>query len=96
MIDPTKYVRKAFYVEAVRVSAENMEEVAQWCNGTVCTNDSTGKNYVQVNVVRAMTPRQTRAYIGNHVVRAGAGFKVYTNQAFTQDFDPAPDLLAAV
>jgi hypothetical protein len=36
----TKYVRKPFEVEAVQVTEENLEEVAQWCHGELQTEGS--------------------------------------------------------
>ncbi len=86
-----KYVRKPFYVEAVRVTAENMAEVASWCGGTIehqlPTNVRPEFDYIKVNVERPTHPRQTMAAIGNWVLRVGTSFKVYTNTSFMSTFD---------
>jgi hypothetical protein len=37
MIETQKYVRKPLYVDSVRVTEENFEEVAQWCQGNIET-----------------------------------------------------------
>jgi hypothetical protein len=37
MIKTQKYVRKPLYVDVVRVTEENFEEVAQWCQGNIET-----------------------------------------------------------
>ena len=55
MIETHKYTRKPFVVEAIQVTAENMDEIAQWCGGVV-VNSSEG-NYVKVEVSRPMNER---------------------------------------
>lgn len=94
MITPEKFARKAFYVEAVVVTDENMEEVAKWCGGEVKTGkdrDQQDARYIQVNVARAIHPNQTKAFVGNRVLRSGANFKVYTEKAFQATFETIPE-----
>ena len=81
-----KFARKPFYVDAVRVSEANMEEVAEWCKGTVET-DADGVKFIRVEVHRPLTEGQTQAYVGRWVLFAGAGFKVYTPKAFDKSFE---------
>lgn len=91
----SKYTRKPFEVEAIQVTAENMEQVAKWCRGQLRRSAGPGgrnpQRYIKVPVKRFLTDRQTQAYVGDWVVTAieeGAkGFKVYTPKAFTKTFD---------
>lgn len=82
-IEPVIYVRKPFEVEAVEVTEDNLEEVAQWCQGSL-REDS--RKYIKVRVARALNERQTKAYPGDWVLYAGTGFKVYTPKAFAKTF----------
>ena len=81
-----KYNRKPFSVDAVQVTADNIHEVAKWCMGKVETEND-GRLYIKVKVRRPLTDRQTKAYIGDWVLYAGTGFKVYTDRAFTGSFE---------
>lgn len=91
-IETGKFVRKPFYIDAVQVTEENMDSVAAWCQGEVKTvKDAKGKVtdlYVKVRVHRPLNERQTKAYVGDHVLYAGSGYKVYTAKAFSSSFEP--------
>ena len=89
-----KFARKPFYVDAVRVSEANIEEVAAWCEGEIQTTDD-GQKYVSVKVHRPLTDRQTQAFIGDWVLFAGSGFKVYTPKAFDKSFEKVKTLTKA-
>jgi hypothetical protein len=90
-LETQKFVRKPFYVDAVQVTDENMEDVAAWCNGTVVTKDlKTGEDitpYIQVRVLRPLNDKQTKAYPGNWVLYAETGYKIYTDKARKATFD---------
>jgi hypothetical protein len=88
-----KFARKPFYVDAVRVSEDNITEVAKWCQGKV-SEDEEGK-HIEVKVHRPLTPRQTKAYIGDWVLFAGTGYKVYTPKAFDKSFEKVKTLTKA-
>lgn len=83
-IETTKYVRKPFEVEAVQVTEENIEEVKDWCQGTLMSDN---RPFIKVRVARALNERQTKAYPGDWVLYAGTGFKVYTSKAFHKTFE---------
>jgi hypothetical protein len=85
-----KFARKPFDVEAVQVTSENMDEVAKWCQGSVeIDGDSeTKEHYIKVRVLRVLNERQTKAFVGDWVLYAGTGYKVYTNKAFKNSFVP--------
>lgn len=87
MFKPSRFARKPFLVDAGLVTASNIEEVAKWCNGEVNV-DGSGRKYVKVSVVRPLNERQTMAFVGDWVLYAGTGFKVYSSKAFAQVFDP--------
>lgn len=80
-----KFQKKPLIVDAVRVSASNFNEVADWCQGTVEQAD--GTEYIKVHVLNPMNERQTRAFVGDWILYAGRGFKVYKDKAFTSAFD---------
>lgn len=82
------YVRKPFEVEAAQVTEDNLNEIQDWCQGTIMSEDD-GAQYVKVRVNRAMNERQTKAFPGDWVLFAGTGFKVYTNKAFAKTFQKA-------
>lgn len=80
-----KFIRKPFEVDAVQVTTENINDVAKWCQGEVRT-DSDGKEFIKVRVMRVIDERQTQAYVGDWVLYAGTGYKVYTPKAFQKSF----------
>ena len=87
-----KYIRKQFEVQAVQVTEENLESVAKWCNGTIETEgDLPGtKRFIRVNVKHPLNARQTRAYLGDWVLKAETGgFKIYNQVAFEKSFERA-------
>lgn len=88
MLATQKYVRKPFYIDAVQVTAQNIAEVAKWADGEVRT-DSNNAQYVKVRVHRPLNDRQTKAFVGDWVLYAGTGFKVYTPKAFANSFEQA-------
>ena len=88
-----KFARKPFYVDAVRVSETNIEEVAQWCDGII--EDSSEGKFIRVKVHRPLTERQTQAFIGDWVLFAGSGFKVYVPKAFDKSFEKVKHLTKA-
>jgi hypothetical protein len=89
MIEPTKYVRKPFEVDAVRVTDSNIEELAKWCHGDLLAEgtDENPRPFIKVRVARALNERQTKAYPGDWILYAGTGFKVYTDKAFRKTFE---------
>lgn len=91
MIKTEKYVKKPFYAEAVQVSAENINEVASWCGGTVVQHKNAGGNtttYIKVPVLNPMSERQERAFPGDWILWARNNYKVYTQKSFSRHFEP--------
>lgn len=88
MIQTATYVKKPLYVEAIQVSAENMEEVAKWCTSNIMDND--GSKYIKVRVNRPLNQRQTQAFIGDWILYTDLGYKVYTPKSFEANFEEVP------
>jgi hypothetical protein len=85
-LDIKMYRHKPTYVEAVCVTVENMSDIVEWCKGSLQQDDK-ATNYVKVGVIRPINMRQTQAYVGDWVLRAGPSFKVYTAKGFEKGFD---------
>lgn len=83
-----QYMRKPFSVDAVQVTEENMQSLAEWCQGDIRTTDR-GDKFIKVRVHNPLTERQTKAFVGDWVLYAGKGYKVYTDKAFKTSFDVA-------
>lgn len=83
------YERKTFRVEAVRVTSDNMEEVAEWCGGRVVNTDGFGYGRKHVQVPTGKGGESiAHAYIGNWVtclVKAQS-FRVYKEKSFLEAF----------
>lgn len=86
MLQPTKYVRKPFTVDALQVTEENISEVAEWCQGTL-EEASNKDKYIRVRVHRPLHDRQTKAFVGDWVLYTASGYKVYTPKAFEATFE---------
>lgn len=94
MLDTKKYSRKPFVIDAVQVTEENIADVAEWVSGDVRT-DSEKKQYVKVRVHNPRNDRQTKAYVGDYVLYASTGYKVYTPKAFNASFERVEELAVA-
>lgn len=96
-MDTKKARRKTFDVEYVVVSGDNVEEVAAWCNGKV--GDEGSGCFVQIADKNAFNARQTKAFIGDYVLKSGTSFKAYGKKAFEKSFDeifkPGDEMLAS-
>ena len=88
MIETSKFARKPFEVEAVQVTTDNLEEVATWCKGELTTEGDT--KFIKVDVANFINERQTKAFVGDWVLYASNGYKVYTNKAFKKNFELVP------
>lgn len=90
-----KFVRKQFPVEAVQVTAENMEEIAKWCKGTIESTDSSiaeqlnkpVQTWIRIDTLKPIDDRQTQAFVGDWVVVFNRGYKIYKNNAMNNSFD---------
>lgn len=83
------YSRKPLVVEAIRVSADNLEAISAWCGGTVVRVENETKKdrtYISVDVINPVKKALTRAHVGDWVLKSNKGFKIYTNNAFRNSF----------
>lgn len=85
-IKPQQFTSVPVRIEGIRVTAENMAEVAAWCEGEVRTDADTNRAYIKVDVFRPMTKRQTTAFAGDWVTISRTGNKVYLHQSFRKAF----------
>lgn len=91
-VDTQKYIRKPLYVDAVRVTVDNFDEVVAWCQGDVESEEvppgsGTIKKFIKVRVNNPKNPRQTKAFVGDWILYTDRGYKVYTNKPFRAAFD---------
>lgn len=89
----TRFMRRPFFVRGFPVTEQNMEAVAQWCEGHVIETDE--KRFIRVPVHNAKNIRQTEAHVGAWVLKSRyigrVSFKVYTEDWLNKDFVEAPD-----
>lgn len=88
MLEINTYDRRPFEVEAVRVTQDNLDEVAAWCAGhhMIEARGSDAVHFVHVPVIRAMNENQSKAYIGHWVLKSDRGYRVFTDKAFQKIF----------
>jgi hypothetical protein len=88
LIDVT---RKSFKAQAVRVTEENMREVAEWCGGILVSArlipEAKVVWSVEVPCKSGRAARRILAYPGNWVTLAHNRFSVHRNAVFLGTFD---------
>ncbi|UVK59357.1 hypothetical protein SEA_PHEROBRINE_74 [Gordonia phage Pherobrine] len=101
-LETQMFQRKPFEVEAVQITEENFEKVAAWCSGSIVTvqekssfvdREGPVKRHIQVPVARPLNKRQSEAYVGDWLLFASKGFKVYANRPFLKNFETVPEEL---
>lgn len=102
-VQTIKYVRKPLYVDAVQVTDENFEDIITWCQGDIGFIDGSDvtrdteidpeKQYIRIRVHNPQSPRQTKAFIGDWILYTEKGYKIYTEKAFSENFDRVPEKL---
>jgi len=84
------YYRWPFAVEAVQVTADNMDALATEFQGLILMSSETKLHksapYIKVDVHRPIHDRQTKAFAGDWILRSEIGLKVYTQSAFESSF----------
>jgi hypothetical protein len=85
------YARKPLNVQAIQIDADNMEAVAAWCGGKVLSHPpkkegQAPKKFVRVDVLNPLSKKQTRAYVGDWILKSNQGFKIWSNSAFMKGF----------
>jgi hypothetical protein len=91
VIVTSDWARKTFRVKAIRITAENMAELAEWCGGEIRDSDLPATNAASIGVptghVGGRTQR-TWAYVGDWITRLSDAnnFRVYKNRSFLLAF----------
>lgn len=89
----TTYVRKPFVIEAVEITKENMEEIAEHMGTYKVKAD--GTPYIQID--RKLVPNVYRAYIGFWMTMMGDNIRCYSERVFKEQFiDSDPNTMAWV
>lgn len=87
-----KYVRRPLYVDAVRVTHENFEDLAVWCQGDIGVVEAhPDTKFIRIRVHNPQSPRQTRAFVGDWILYTERGYKIYTDKAFRENFSLADE-----
>ena len=79
-----KYKRKPFEVEAVEITEENIDELAQFI-GTVRTREEDGVKFIQVD--RRLIPNVVRVYQGFFMTKMGDNIRCYSPRTFKEQFE---------
>lgn len=96
MIVTTTFQRKTFRVHAIRITEENMQELSEWCGGTIYKEGDTRggfKVYIHVPVGTIHNTKtvvkKIRAYLGDWIttISDNNNFMVYSNKTFMQAFE---------
>ena len=82
-----RVVRKSVFAGAVRVTAENLKAVTDWCKGGIHIDPDTKQHYIKIRVQHPLNARQTKAYPGDWVLQTPKGFKTFPNDAFESNFE---------
>lgn len=89
-----KVVRKTKPVDAIRVTEDNMREVAAWCNSLVIPVNGLGEKnpqpYIHVPVNNPRRPEDCRAVVGNWVIKEGHphyNYRVVSDGLFKSSYD---------
>lgn len=87
-MDVQEYDRRAFSVNAVEVTMQNVQEVAEWCGGTVgevktkLVGAWTMLPMIELNGSGESKGRVFKALLGHYVVELNGSFRVYKPQTF--------------
>lgn len=84
-VTTVQYIKKPLYVDAIRITRTNFDDVAAWCSGRIQNERS--KKYIKIKAHNPINNRQTKAFVGDWVLRTERGFKIYSHQAFQDSFD---------
>lgn len=89
MIKIEKYQSIPFFADAVQVTEENLEEVAEWCSGQIRTN-AQGAKYVKVRANKPKRLRHTMAFAGDWVIyrESSNSLRVYPDEVFKRSLKP--------
>jgi hypothetical protein len=78
----TTYVRKPFVVQAIEVTAENINEVAKYIGDVRERED--GTQYILVD--RRLVPNVFKVYPGFYMTKMGENIRCYSRKIFKEQF----------
>lgn len=88
-MDFSPFVRKPFVVEAIEVTEDNINEIAEFV-GTLRKKDN-GTPFIQVD--RRLVPNIFRVFPGFWMTRMGDNIRCYSKRAFFEQFvENTPDI----
>jgi hypothetical protein len=77
------FLRRPFYIEAVEITADNIEEIAKMV-GELKHNEN--GPYIQVD--RNILPNMHQVYIGFFMTKMGKNVRCYSPELFNEQFTP--------
>lgn len=88
-MDFIKHVRKPFFVEAIKITNENIEEIAEFV-GTLKTKPN-GAPFIQVD--RRKVPNVFRVFPGFWMTRMDEHIRCYASRVFDEQFiETSPEI----
>lgn len=96
-METRQYTRKPFPVNAVQVTLQNIEQVAEWCRGTVelvstrMLGTSTDLPVIKIQGQGDNRGKLFTASLGCFVVEQKGSFRVYKPAQFEASFDTVPE-----
>jgi hypothetical protein len=97
-MDTQEAIRKSFPVKVVQVTLQNIEEVAEWCGGTIAQRPTrmlgteTLLPVIQLKTQVGGREREFDATLGSWVVELNGSFRAYKHTQFMSSFDLLPSL----
>jgi len=82
----SQYVRRPFKVDAIEITADNIDEIADLGLGEVRESEKDGKPYISLN--RRVVPNVARAYLGWWITKMDDNYRCYSPKAFKAQYLP--------
>lgn len=79
----TEFVRRPFKVEAIRITEENIDEIAALI-GEVKVHNKSGEKFILLD--KRIVPSMARAFVGWWVTKFNDNLRVYSNKIFLEQF----------
>ena len=79
--------RNSFDAECVRVTEENIQSVAAWCNGTIARLlTENPKKYVLFDAMQYNQHRRAKAFVGDWIILVNDELKHYRDEGFRRAY----------
>lgn len=88
-MEMSTFLRRPFYIEAVEITKENIEEVAKKV-GELRHSEEHG-TYIQVN--RDILPNMHQVFVGYFMTKMGKNVRCYSPELFHEQFTPKTDAI---